>query len=838
MESPKKLSILEKINGIKKFICKDDISELENFINENNIDFTEIDLSYKVDIVIYAIENETPIDHIQYLLQKISLDKLDYFILDNNFNKKTPLFSAIGKNNYQLANLLLTQYNSDINCDKGSIFNIFSKQNLLNNKNLKFILNHGYNIQYINNSLIKNLLNTNNDFVEIIHRFYIFDNTFILSMLNRYKKEEPISRQQLKEILSNEKNKIIVSNDLYQLAIEKENYQAVKIFFEYDGSSDAILSDKIKRYQLLEVAVILNDIDFVKLILSYYVFPFKELISEKILAEANKNNNTEILSLLHKESIPANDHESLERINSSSVLNEDSMNEMDSKKSESQKFLKNSKEDPNNSMSNIVNELKQISINNNINKDENKDDNTNMKNNNDDNNNKESKLFVFTSGSNNSNVSPVKSDKWNGFSFINIDNNSERRISYGTLRSRNSFSSTKSSSSPNANNTETPTIPFTFSSSPSPHENLKSREIKMFSYSDPVKEEEEDINKLKVSDSKNDNNKKNTESRPFTFSSSFNQKMHSNIDKNINTSNNRNNNNYGNKINEIDTNEASSFLFGTKTSQNTNNSNSDNSTTNSLSFNNKRKNCDNEMNTTESKPFLFSNTSNMLEQTNSTNHNNSNINNKPILLSSETESVTKQNHTTSNNIGKDVNTENTNSKNNNESSDSKSIFSFGSASSKQHNTSSGLKEVNPFTFSYSSPSPPQPNKINDNNNSSNNPKSFSFNIKNFTNDNDTKSKTFKFTANSLKPYSEPYSELGNTFSFEYIKPDSKTENPSNNSTIDETNSNKLKPFTFGSFSFKEYHQNEKPFEFSFQSAIPSQQDTNSRDQSELKNFSS
>jgi len=296
----------ENRNIIIEIIKKNNINELKKYINENNIFLNEL-YTVNFDILIHSIENNVSIDIIKYIISQSKYKTLNFHILDNNV-LKTPLFSAIGYNNFKVANLLL-QHKADINYSNNDIINNLNKRSLLNNKNLKYILKCGFSMEGITDNLIYTLIeNFQNNFLEIIFKHFKFNNSFILNFLNLYKKKEFIVNENIsllnmvEENIINEKDKIYISDTMYNKAIEKENYEALRILFENENSEENEILNRIIKYNLLECSVKTNNYNFVQNVLYYQPFNYKYIKYEKVLTEAFENS-IEIEKLLIKKFI-------------------------------------------------------------------------------------------------------------------------------------------------------------------------------------------------------------------------------------------------------------------------------------------------------------------------------------------------------------------------------------------------------------------------------------------------------------------------------------------------------------------------------------------------------
>jgi ankyrin repeat protein len=289
---------------------------LENYFIEKDIAIKDIrggGGSDNFDLLIYSIENGASLDILKFFITQgqTTLD-LNY-TTNHHGQEKVPLFSALMNNNFSVADLLL-QNKADINyCvnnkEDGDIIHYLFTHASLNNKNLKYILNHGYDTYFlftnINSSLITDFIRSfKNKFLEIIFKHYLFDNAFIINLLKWYKNRTPLSLHHLQGVITKEKNKLNIKENTYENyyhdAHKEENCGAIKILLENDGSEPEIIFRRINLYDILEMAIKLNDYKFVATILQQYdsFFSFKGIISEKNFICSSENNNMDIMKLL------------------------------------------------------------------------------------------------------------------------------------------------------------------------------------------------------------------------------------------------------------------------------------------------------------------------------------------------------------------------------------------------------------------------------------------------------------------------------------------------------------------------------------------------------------
>jgi len=285
---------LLKINDIIKF---------EKYIKYNDIALKDLN-DKDFDILIYSIENDASFEIIKFIISQCQYETLNYFVVENGIFK-LPLFYAIIKNNFRVANLLIEK-KADINftLNKTSIVYYLFKLNYLTNKNLKYILSKGFNINFITYNIVDEFIQTQqNGFLKIISD-HIF-NSLVLNLLRIYNNKDALTSQQLLQVLANDKKKIIVDDCLYKNAIDVNNSEAIKILFSHDISDQDIIFRRINKYEILEKAIKLNDYYFVKNLLCYDTFNFKNINSRRIFMEANRYNNMKVMKLLIQKSLDA-----------------------------------------------------------------------------------------------------------------------------------------------------------------------------------------------------------------------------------------------------------------------------------------------------------------------------------------------------------------------------------------------------------------------------------------------------------------------------------------------------------------------------------------------------
>jgi len=74
-----------------------------------------------------------------------------------------------------------------------------------------------------------------------IFKLYIFNNLFILDLLNYYKNNKTLSDNQLNNKIKEEKSKIEFNKSLYKIAIDFDNEEALQLLFKHDNRSKNII---------------------------------------------------------------------------------------------------------------------------------------------------------------------------------------------------------------------------------------------------------------------------------------------------------------------------------------------------------------------------------------------------------------------------------------------------------------------------------------------------------------------------------------------------------------------------------------------------------------------
>ncbi|ORX80326.1 hypothetical protein BCR32DRAFT_300189 [Anaeromyces robustus] len=271
---------------------KVNIHDFKSFINENNINMTEINTP-NFDVLIYAIRINSSNEIIKYIIDQYKIQHISFNYAistdesyDNNKIFVTPLLSCLEKNNFIIADLLIKEgadinyyyednkktcysnkiniYHEDININinidsdddysyvKNGINPFFINYlNFINLKNIKYFINKHYNHpEYLLRSCIRSMISISEKrkLIDLIFYHYFYDNNFILNMLiSFYKNKNFLSDNQLEKIITNEKRKLInedlwsnayyekdIFDILYKYGSEKEIKKIFKKYIDYD----------------------------------------------------------------------------------------------------------------------------------------------------------------------------------------------------------------------------------------------------------------------------------------------------------------------------------------------------------------------------------------------------------------------------------------------------------------------------------------------------------------------------------------------------------------------------------------------------------------------------
>jgi len=324
-----------RIKRIRDFVFKNFV--YIKFINDKNFD-----------TLIYSIENDFSMEEISFIIENFKYENLNLYIYDenngNNGMYKVPLFSAIARNKFDIADLLI-ENGADIKYkipvyNNGNIFAYliditynFRRNNLDDNnfglsyENIRYILGKNFRLNNIESKVIYKLIDecieptdrnidTSKEifnFIEMIFNEYIFDSSFITNIINLYRNNN-ITKEQLETLIGLEKRKIKIDNESYSYASEnyfrivgdnpvdnvKKNicYNIIRTLFENDGSFPITMAYRIIKYKIFKVLSRPGNENLINIAKSYInLYDLEYLIDN--FNEVNNNNRGIIRRLIN-----------------------------------------------------------------------------------------------------------------------------------------------------------------------------------------------------------------------------------------------------------------------------------------------------------------------------------------------------------------------------------------------------------------------------------------------------------------------------------------------------------------------------------------------------------
>jgi len=281
------------------------ITKLETYIVNNCIKLNVIN-DDNFNILIYALENDASFNIIKFILKYGNYENLNNTFTHDN-GMKIPLFITVSKNNFELSDFFIDNYEADVNYNNGEIIDYLKNSNTLNRKNLNYLLKHGFINEKINSVIICDSSSIfKNDILKDIYNHFIFDNDFILMLLERfYKNKTEISKEKLEDLMYKEKSKIIINDQLYQQAYQSKNYDLIKLLYCCDLSNDNILFRICFKYNLIECSLKTKDIDFIQSVFSVVGIYFESIFSKKNILLAIQDNSLKTPKFLIKAALNA-----------------------------------------------------------------------------------------------------------------------------------------------------------------------------------------------------------------------------------------------------------------------------------------------------------------------------------------------------------------------------------------------------------------------------------------------------------------------------------------------------------------------------------------------------
>ena len=291
------LDISDKIVLLLNLIKNNKYNELKYLIRKYNISLSKFNVKNSFDILLYTIENTTSNNILQLVINNCKYPTLNYSFQYNNGIVTTPLFSSIIYSSVKVTSFLLNNY-CDINyfTDNFNLLYNLKRLDFLTEKIFKFLIKRGLSIKYI-----KTVDYYSFPYLNIVTDCFIFNNEFIIALLNYYKNREELSIKKLKEIINKENFKIQFPFKWYLNSLKNEEYRNIELFNFYEGIENILiilmnLNEPLLKYKLL-LKLQNNELNFT---VDHNIInrSFEKAINEQrnILSSLIKNNNINSLN--------------------------------------------------------------------------------------------------------------------------------------------------------------------------------------------------------------------------------------------------------------------------------------------------------------------------------------------------------------------------------------------------------------------------------------------------------------------------------------------------------------------------------------------------------------
>ena len=198
----------------------------------------------KRDIIGYSIEACDSIKLINYIIDQCKKEDPN-FIQEHLYY----LYSALYQNKFKIAEFLLRKLDK---ADFKLIFTWLRNSKVLNPRNLQFLLSHNIfhyredsnDVQHIQfSSFLHSMENKYRYPLKKFLQSYIYNNSFILTLLSIYKNRTSLSESKLQEMITNEKNKFNCRS-MYALALQDHDFEEMNTLYNYDTrEKQTILKD-------------------------------------------------------------------------------------------------------------------------------------------------------------------------------------------------------------------------------------------------------------------------------------------------------------------------------------------------------------------------------------------------------------------------------------------------------------------------------------------------------------------------------------------------------------------------------------------------------------------
>ncbi|ORY44573.1 hypothetical protein LY90DRAFT_671588 [Neocallimastix californiae] len=221
-------------NIIENIIKIEDEDIFNEYIQENYIKIKC--LKGENDILIRCIETGVS-ERIIELIIINAYNTLNYAI--NPDNIKTPLSSALEINRFDISELLI-EYGANINYIPADTI-----REILNDNNLYYILNKGYDIVLLIENLIEN---NSNYYLKQTLNYCHLNNIYIYNLIKEKKQNDQFIANTNNN--NNEESRLNINNSFYKIAIDNKNYEALNILYNnHVGEKEQIMIDIFNIYK-------------------------------------------------------------------------------------------------------------------------------------------------------------------------------------------------------------------------------------------------------------------------------------------------------------------------------------------------------------------------------------------------------------------------------------------------------------------------------------------------------------------------------------------------------------------------------------------------------------
>ncbi|ORX49634.1 ankyrin [Piromyces finnis] len=214
-----------------KIINENNLDKLKNYIKNNNINLQDLKEEFN------GYNGYTNLK--QCIENKVSPEIFEFINIHGKYNllNSTFLSISIEKHNFEIAKYII---------ENGTEVNSLSYGNIILKKTKRgtqYLIRNGLNI---NSELLMELIKINNHvFLNQIFNNYIYDNSFILSLLSFQKNKTKLSYTELFDMTKKEKEKIKFNKTMYEVAIMNNCIETIMLLYLYDTRETNVIAKNI-----------------------------------------------------------------------------------------------------------------------------------------------------------------------------------------------------------------------------------------------------------------------------------------------------------------------------------------------------------------------------------------------------------------------------------------------------------------------------------------------------------------------------------------------------------------------------------------------------------------